>query len=59
MSGCGCPAAGSYTWGVYPAGDHNKDVPLCPAHAAEVWAEAKGPTSAGLMHFAVSPVAGG
>jgi hypothetical protein len=51
ITGCGNEATGLFTWGPYPNGDRNKDVPLCPACARDLWERSKGPVSAGTMHF--------
>jgi hypothetical protein len=56
ITGCPHPAAGLHTWGFYPAGDRNKDVPLCPACLAAVWAEIKGPVANGLCHYAARAI---
>jgi hypothetical protein len=59
VSGCTDPAAAAHTWGLYPRGDRNKDVPLCESHGAELWAEIKAPVAALLMHYECKPVTAG
>ena len=56
VSGCGEPAAGRHTWGPYPDGDRNRDVPLCPACAADLWGRLNGLVVTGQFHYAVRAV---
>lgn len=58
MSGCQGKPAGAYTWGMYPHGDRNKDVPLCRSCAADLWERSKGLVSLGRMHFEIREVPG-
>jgi hypothetical protein len=52
---CRDPAAGLFTWGLYPAGDHNRDVPLCAAHVRALWDQLRGAVAASRMHFEARP----
>ena len=54
---CTEPPSGFHTWGMYPDGTHNRQVPLCPACAEDLWEKIKGPVMAGTMHYQVEPYA--
>lgn len=53
---CPRPANGVYTWGMYPDGGHT-EAALCEDHARELWDQARGPVTLGLMHFQIAPLA--
>ena len=58
VGGCRQPIAGLFSWGVYPDGEHNRLVPLCPEHLDEVWTRIKGAVAAQACHFEAA-MAGG
>lgn len=59
FDGCKEAACGLYTWGNYPNGEHNKNVPLCSTHADELWEAIKSGVASLITHFVIERVSDG
>jgi methionyl-tRNA synthetase len=56
VAGCDNPSNARYTWGLYPNGEHNKQVALCKKCADQLWEEINPSVKALLMHFVIEPL---
>ena len=56
IEGCKKPSHAKYTWGLYPNGDRNKQIPFCKDCAEKLWNEINPAVKTLLMHYVIEPI---